>query len=150
MLGFAVVVLSAPGRLLSLDCPVPSGDHATVQEAVDDPTCTNITLSAQSYPESVMVARPVSLVGVGSSSSTLDGRLWIAESGIGTDVAVDGIGIRNGCPGPGLLVETGTVLQPIDVTVEQVALPCPQFSFEIFSDGFESGNTSAWSAVVTE
>ena len=39
-------------------CTVP-GSHATIQEAIDDPACATITLSAQTYPDFVDSCRSV-------------------------------------------------------------------------------------------
>ncbi len=39
-------------------CTVP-GSHATIQEAIDDPACATITLSAQTYPDFVESCRSV-------------------------------------------------------------------------------------------
>lgn len=43
---------ASPG--LAQTCTVP-GSHATIQTAMDDPACTTIDLSAQTYAESVNI-----------------------------------------------------------------------------------------------
>jgi hypothetical protein len=53
----------------AVTCSVPSGTYATIQSAVDDPTCDTIEVDPGTYNESVMVARPVTFVGPNSGVS---------------------------------------------------------------------------------
>lgn len=63
-------------------CTVP-GSHPTLQAAADDPNCTEIVLSAQSYDELVVIARTVAVQG---APSTIEGNLTVR--GIGNTLTV--------------------------------------------------------------
>lgn len=123
-------------------CPVPSVEHATIQGAIDDLTCASIVLNAESYTESIRIARSLSISGAGSTVSTVDGRVWI--NGTTFQVNLNALGIRNGCPSIGLQVSSGARVNTSDVTIGSASVPCAPFA-PIFEDGFESGDLSAWS-----
>ena len=50
-----------------------SGDYTTIQDAVNNPSCTTITVAAGTYPEHVTIGRNVTISGAGASSTTVDG-----------------------------------------------------------------------------
>lgn len=132
---FAVAVLSAPQHSLALVCSPPSASHPTLQQAVDDPVCTIIELAAQTYPEQIEISRSLTLNGTGPLSSTVDGPILIQGSSVQVDMA--SMGIRNGCPQPGLHVETGALVRPVNIRVSTAAIECPPLPNLIFANRFE-------------
>jgi|GEM_PF-7008293 len=131
----AVVVLSVPQLSLAILCSPPSASHPTLQQAVDDPVCTIIELAAQAYPEQIAISRSLTLTGTGPLTSTVDGPILV--QGPSTQVAMASIGIRNGCPQPGLRVQTGALVSPVNVRVSTEAIGCPPPPDLIFKDRFE-------------
>ncbi len=132
---FAVVVLSIPQLSLAILCSPPSASHPTLQQAVDDPVCTIIELAAQAYPEQIAINRSLTLTGTGPLTSTVDGPILIQGPSI--QVAMASIGIRNGCPQPGLRVQAGALVSPVNVRVSTEAIECPPPPDLIFTDRFE-------------
>jgi hypothetical protein len=61
----------APRDAEAASSPVPSTQYPTIQAAVDDPSCSELPLGAQTYAESVTVGRSLNVVGV-SSGTTAD------------------------------------------------------------------------------
>jgi uncharacterized repeat protein (TIGR01451 family) len=58
------------------DCTVNvngGADHTTIQAAVDDPSCTVISVSAGTYYENIRLDRAVTIFGAGPSSTVVDG-----------------------------------------------------------------------------
>lgn len=130
--------------LLAATCSVP-GSHADLQEAIDDPVCSTIELQAQTYGESVLVARSLTLAGPSGNPATLQGLLRV--TGAGTVVQLADLRIESGCAGTTLRVRGGAQVESTRVAARSSStLPCPPFP--IFNDGFESGDTSAWSSTV--
>ena len=131
-------------------CDVP-GDFPTLQAAVDDEACTEVVVAAGLYPETVDIARSLTLRGAGVANSTVEGRLRITGSGAEIalfDLTIDASGPSAvGCYPQALLVAGGAEVSALDVAVLNSqagqAPVCP-----LFDDGFESGDTSAWSATV--
>jgi hypothetical protein len=132
---FTAAVLLVPQLSLAILCSQPSASHPTLQQAVDDPACTVIELAAQSYPEQLQISRSLTLTGTGPLSSTVDGPILIQGPSI--EVAMASIGIRNGCPQPGLRVRSGALVSPINVRVSTEAIECPPLPDMIFADQFE-------------
>lgn len=124
-------------------CSVP-GSHATLASAVLDASCSEITLAAQVYAESVVVDRDLTLSGAGSAATTLSGRLTI--EGAGTAVRLVGLRV-DAAAAPGL-IDAITVGAGAETRLSDVLTSVSAASFEIFADGFESGDTSAWEIVV--
>src|ERR1700720_4484497 len=54
-------------------CNVPA-DHATIQLAVDDPSCATINVAAGTYADSVSIGRAVTLAGSNAGVSALATR----------------------------------------------------------------------------
>lgn len=143
----AVVLLAVPA--LPATCPVPAAGHPTIGAALRDAACTSIQLAAGSYAENVEVNRDVTIAGSGSALSTLEGAL--AVSGSATDLTLSALaveGVSAGVAGcwPSLLVATGgaRVVATDDVVVANSGIA--NGACRIFTDGFESGGTLAWSA----
>jgi hypothetical protein len=122
-------------------CAVPSAGHATIQAAVDDPGCDPVLLSNQSYAESVVIGRSVTVQGVGSAASVIRGQVRVTA---GT-VALDALAVDTSAPAQAgryqeaLLTEGGARVSGSDLVVIHRAL--------LFGDGFETGTTGAWSGV---
>ncbi|MBZ0114917.1 MAG: hypothetical protein K8J08_20820 [Thermoanaerobaculia bacterium] len=138
----SVLAFGAAGSAGVGACPVPSVNHATIQEAIDDIGCSSISLAAQSYPESLLVERSLTIGGLGSADTFIDGRIEV--HGSGTDFTLSAVGINNGCTKPGLRILDGARGTTIDTQIEPALLPCPLLVNEVFFDGFESGDTTAW------
>ncbi len=122
-------------------CTVP-GSHAAIHAAVFDPTCTTIQLQAQTYDESVQFFRSLTLQGPGGGGALLRGG--IVAAGATTSVSLVDFAVESSCPqslrsaGGARLVGEGLQV------VRSSSAPCPLFA--PFQNGFESGNTLAWSA----
>ena len=142
---FLALLLPAPASpALAGVCTVP-GSHATIQEAIDDPLCTQIDLAVQTYPESINIPRSLTLAGPGGGGAIVEGLVRVV--GAGTLVNLVDLAVQNGCPQNAMLVLGSAQVIATNLTVEHsAALPCPPSI--IFTDGFESGNTSAWSQTV--
>jgi hypothetical protein len=125
-------------------CSVPSVPHPTVQAAVDDAACTEIVLAAQVLAESVAVSRSLLLRGDSSATTVILGQVTV--TGDTTEVTLQDLQVDGGgCFSVALDVGGGAqVTSQQDVVVTNAAgEECP-----IFLDGFESGDTSAWSNTV--
>jgi hypothetical protein len=127
---------------------VPSGPHPTIQSAVDDGSCTEILLAAQSFVESVLISRDLSVAGVSAETSIIEGQLEV-EGGT-TQVSLESMTVDASARGvagtveQALLVEGGAEVTCLDVVVRNAV----EDPWTIFADGFESGDTSAWSNTV--
>jgi len=146
IVGLLSILLFAT-RSAAATCTV-SGSHQTIQEAVADASCTTINLSSTTYSESVGITRSLTLVGQGAGATTIEGLVQI--QGSGTDVHLQGLKIQNGCEPEALESTASAKVQGSDlVVVRSAGLPCPPLiGGAIFSDGFESGDTSAWTSTV--
>ena len=127
------------------ECSVP-GDHATLQDAAADYGCDPITLADQTYSESVRIERSVSIAGP-VQIAEIAGLVEIA--GAGTHVQLSNLLVNNGCAPEALIAGTGGQLEGTDLEVVRTSGgPCPPVTINLlFADGFESGDTSAWTAV---
>jgi len=129
-------------------CQVPTGPYPTIQAAVDDPVCTEIELSAQTFEESVLIARDLEVRGSSSETTVIEGQL--AVQGGSTQVALEDMTVDGSAPGVGgtfseaLLVAGGAEVNGLRIVV----LNATEAPSAIFADGFESGDTSAWSSSV--
>jgi len=138
------LVLAAPATSVHAQtCTVP-GTHTTIQEAADDPTCATVNLSAQTYPESIIIRRSMTLAGPGTGGAVIQGLVLM--TGSGTQVTLNDLNVENGCAPDALRSSGGARLtcNNLDV-VRSGTLPCPLTADTVFTDGFESGNTGAWS-----
>lgn len=125
-------------------CNVPSGAHPTIQAAVDDAGCTEVVLAARVFGESADVGRSLTVTGASATTTTVEGRFVV--TGATTDVALNNLTVNAaapstaGCYSEGLDVTGGARLTSNALVVINGDGACP-----LFSDGFESGSTSAWS-----
>ena len=150
-LGAVLVLTSLLVLLPGLAAPAPAdtctvpGTHTSVQSAVDDPVCSTIELADQAYPESVNIPRSVQIAGPVTGTAAIEGLLRVVGSD--TEVELERLRIENGCRDQAILVREGAEVagSELDVVHSQ-SLSCPRSV--IFSDGFESGDISAWSRSV--
>ena len=125
-------------------CTVP-GTHALVQLAIDDPACGQIQLADQTYDESITIDRSLTLAGPAGGDAILSGR--VGALGAGVLAAVLDLAVETSCS-PALLARSGARIDGSGLTVlRSAAFPCSP-GLPIFADGFESGDSSAWDAVV--
>jgi hypothetical protein len=140
---FTILAGLAAPQVHAQTCTVP-GSHATIQEAADDPACAEIVLAAQTYPESIVLRRSVTVAGPGTGGAVVQGLVLV--SGSDTVVALQHLGVENSCIPDALRASGGAevVGDHLEV-IRSATLPCPDTADTIFIDGFESGNTGAWS-----
>lgn len=137
----AVALLAAavasPSRAVT--CTVP-GTHATIQAAADDAACTTIALTAALYSESVVVSRPLAVVGQGAGATLVRGSF---DAVAGARVSLAELRLESGCDRV-LEASAGGEIEAVGVeAVYDASLTCPAAS--LLSDGFESGDTARWS-----
>jgi len=147
VIGFAVAAWIGSGVVSSAaTCSVPSGGYPTIQAAVDDPVCTQIDLQSQVYQEEIAIGRSLAILGVSSSTTIIVGQVQIdGGSSVVTmaDLKVDAsTAAVSGCFIDAVLVGGGARLVGSNLAV----LNASGVACLLFGDGFESGNTAAWSA----
>lgn len=128
-------------------CTVP-GSLATIQQAIDDPACAMITLSTQTFAESIIIPRSLTLAGPAVGEAIVEGLVLV--TGAGTEVILQDLTVENGCSPDALRSSAGAKITGNNLRVERSeALPCPVTTAgRIFNDGFELGDTSNWSSAV--
>lgn len=144
------VLLGLGSPLSAIPCQVPS-THATLGAAIADLTCTEITLSPQTFVEgSLQIARDLTIQGSSSSGTTIQGRLDVRGSG--TQVSLVGLTLDASspsvaaCVGEALRVD-GAQVVTVDVIARASASTSPAGAYcHLFSDGFETGGLAAWSS----
>lgn len=132
---------SAPAAV----CDVPSAPHPTIQEAVDDISCTEIVLAAQTFVESVNVGRSLEIRGVSSATTIIEGRVVVEGAAAQVDIEdlkIDGSALTvAGCFPEALVAQGGARIDAGGVVV----VNGDGDACILFGDGFETGDTSAWS-----
>ncbi len=140
-----VVMLSA-GATWADECQVPSTPHPTLQSAVSDLTCTEIMLASQIFRESVALSRDLTLSGISSSATIIEGQLVV--EGNTTQVVIHDLKVDAnapsvaGCFDEALVAQGGAQISANDIVVINGGTD----GCVLFGDGFESGTTSAWSS----
>ena len=129
-------------------CSVPSAPHPTIQEAVDDPACTEAVIAAGTFVEEVTIGRDLVLSGASTPTSIIEGRVVAEGAAIQVDIhdlTIDaGAASAAGCFTDALLSRGGAQLSASGlVVVNGDGDACL-----LFRDGFESGSTTAWSTTV--
>lgn len=140
---FLALLCAGAPSVSAFPCSVP-GTHATLQAAIDEPTCDPIQIAEGDYPESLLVGRSVTLEGPVSGWATLWGRF--EAQGAGTVVAVAGMEVRSGCSGAAVEARDGARIQSSSLHAEKSTTITCNGVDRIFEDGFEGGDTSRWSA----
>ena len=82
------LLLVGAAAVAAVTCNVP-GSHATIQAAVDDPSCDTIQVAPGAYPENVVVDRTVEILG--SPGATVTGSFTVEAP----NVNIDGFSINN-------------------------------------------------------
>ncbi|MEM1178006.1 MAG: hypothetical protein AAGM22_06665 [Acidobacteriota bacterium] len=132
-------------------CQVPQ-DYVTLQDAVwlGAGVCDQIILAAGFYEESVDIDRTVTITTAASAIATLSGQLVVR--GAGTVVTTMNLDLLTSCSGAVFEVKQGAAFSSSDFDVDLSGVgECPPFRPNpslIFEDGFESGDTSAWTALI--
>ncbi len=125
-------------------CTTP-GSHAGIQAAIDDPSCSEVQLSAQTYLESIVIGRSLALTGPTGGGAVIRGLVQV--QGAGTAVVASDLRVESGCPGEAMDVSSGARLDGLNVEVVRAnTLPCPPAA--LLSDSFETGDTTAWSSAI--
>ena len=134
-------LLSWPVLAEGETCNVPSASYPFIQYAVNAVTCTEIILASGSFFGGVTIGRTLELQGVSSDSTTVVGKVTVEGSGTKATLKGLKIAVGPGDPPPdGLVVVGDAEVIPEDLVVGLAEL--------IFSDGFERGDTTAWSSTV--
>ncbi len=129
-------------------CSVPSVSHPTIQEAVGDLACTEVVVAAGTFVEEVVIGRDLDVGGASSATTIIEGRMVVEGAAILVvvhDLTIDASAASvAGCFADGLLARGGAQLSANGV----VAINGDGDACLLFRDGFESGNTTAWSSTV--
>ncbi len=133
----ALAVIFSAGSAWAVTCSVPSAPHPTIQAAVDDVGCTDIVVAAGSFAESPLIARNLSVQGAGSGSTYIQGQVEVTAG------VVTLAGLNISAAGEALWTHSGAQVSGFDLAVVNGLVEPP-----LFADGFESGTTGSWSAVV--
>jgi hypothetical protein len=140
---FAVVAAAVAPPVHAQACTVP-GSHTTIQTAADDLACATVVLAAQTYPESVVLRRTLTIAGPPAGGAVVQGLVLI--SGDGTIATLRDLRVENGCLPDAVRASGGARLEGDTLeVVRATGQPCPATADTLFTDGFESGTTGAWS-----
>ena len=123
---FVIVALAlAPVLAQAQICDVPSFLFATVQSAIDNISCTTINLANQTYPESVLIARSLTVAGPDPTTpATIAGHMQV--EGSATVVDMSNVLVQNGCVPEAMLVTAGGQVNSSKLDVVWVdGNPCP-------------------------
>jgi len=74
-----IILATVPPSAAQLVCSVP-GTHSSIQSAVNDRQCAIISLSVQTYRESVQIFRTVE-IGAPPQRAVIEGLLSVIEPG---------------------------------------------------------------------
>jgi len=122
------------GEILASSCTVP-GSHASVQIAVDDPSCSEIQLASQPYDEILEIGRSLQLAGPVGGNSEVRGRVVVGDAS--TSVRLENLGVTGACTGGVVRVTGGAQLSANVLRVTwNGSVPC--VAELIFRDGFEN------------
>ena len=137
-----VVAATGATAVQAAVCSVPSGSYPTIQSAVDDGDCTEIVLAAQVFYESPVIGRDLILRGVSSTTTIIEGQVEVQGGSCEVrQLKVDASSATlAGHYNEALWVHSGAEVSGSDLVVINASV--------LFADGFESGDTSAWSAAV--
>ena len=140
-LGLSLLLGGPAGEAIAATCPVPSASHPTIQAAVDDASCTEVVLAAQTFVESPSIARDLTVRGASSATTVVAGRVEVSGGLVVLeDLKVDTSGpAQRGRFPSALWAHGGGRVTGDGLVVVHAPL--------LFGDGFESGGFSAWSSV---
>jgi hypothetical protein len=135
----ASVLLLASGSHAQT-CDVPS-QYPTITSALAQPACVTIVVAAGTFAETLRCERDVTIQGGGSGAATISGAVRVSPSAAA--VHLSGLTIdASTCAPEAIVIDPGGQLTTDEVvtTSGSTGGACV-----IFADGFESGNTAAWS-----
>lgn len=151
--GVALLALAALAAVvapaLAVVCNVATSNYPTIESAVRDASCQPINVPAGIYRENLTVDRSVSIFGAGTTSTSIEGRVWV--QGATTDILFDGFNVAGGAPHV-----SGCWSTIVDArggaTLDSIALTAGNQNAasgdcRIFEDGFEFGSPNAWSSI---
>lgn len=132
----AILLLIAT-PVISGTCLVPSASYPSIQSALDVAICTEIVLTKGAFLGGVTIDRTLEIRGVSSAHTRILGVITV--QGAATTATLTGlmIGVGSDPPNNGLVVTDDAEVIPDDLVIRTMDF--------IFFDGFESGNTTAWS-----
>jgi len=133
----AILLLGATPGICEI-CNVPSASYPSIQSAVDVTSCTEIVLTSGNFFGGVTIGRTLEIRGASSGTTTVVGKVTVQGSGTTATLTGFMIGVGPNPPNDGLVVVGGAEVTPDDLVIRTTD--------HIFSNGFESGDTTAWSA----
>ena len=119
-------------------CNVPSASYPSIQSAVDVISCTEIVLTSGDFFGGVTIGRTLEIRGASSDTTTIVGKVTVQGSGTTATLTGFMIGVGPNPSNDGLVVVDDAEVIPDDLVIRTTD--------HIFFDGFESGDTTAWSA----
>jgi len=126
-------------------CNVPSAPYPNIQDAVNDISCTEVVVAAGTFVESVEIDRSLDITGNSSTTTLIEGGVVVTGAGVEltlNDLKVDASApSAAGCFPVAVEVSGGASLTSSNL----VAVNADGDACLIFRDGFETGNTGAWS-----
>ena len=127
-------------------CNVPSASYPSIQSAVDVINCTEIVVASGSFYENVTIGRTIEIRGVSSDTTTVVGKVTVEGSGTKATLKSMTIAVEpEDLPYEGLVVVGDAEVLPDDLVIGTTDLNAAD---HIFSDGFESGDTTLWSNTI--
>jgi hypothetical protein len=125
-------------------CNVPSAPYPTIQEAVDDLACSEISIAAGTYAESVEIDRSLEITGASSTATVIEGR--VVATGVGVELTLENIKVDGGAASSAgcfpVAVDIGDCATLAGSNL--IAINADGDACLLFGDGFESGDTGAW------
>lgn len=114
----ATIVLAdgiAAPAMPTASCSVPGTSYPTLQDALDDATCTTIQLITGTYPANLVITRSVIIQGEAADLVRIQGSGSgpVISTAPGTDVTLQGLTLSDGAAGNqngGGIVNQGTLL----------------------------------------
>lgn len=103
----------APTITFAANCSVPSAGYATVQTAVNDPKCSEISLAAATFSENITLHRNVIINGVAPEASIIDGyflgSVVVVQPGVYAEFNNVTLQHGTGAAGAGIYNDGGTL-----------------------------------------
>jgi hypothetical protein len=134
-----VVLVATPA--LCATCIVQSSSYPSVQSAVDNPSCTEIILTSGVFAGPVTIGRTLEIRGASSDRTRIVGKITVQGGATTATLTGFTIAVSSDPPNDGLVVTGGAEVTPDDLVIKTIDY--------IFFDGFDSGNTTAWSSTVS-
>jgi len=134
--GLLMLLVAAPTAAAT--CAVPSPSYSTIQEAIDDPSCTPIALSYGVFEEDLLIGRSLALRGQGAQLSFVQGKVQVTAGTVSIiDLRIDTDANETA---PALSASNGAQVMPFGVVAVSGAI--------LFRGGFETGTPGRWTLTV--